>query len=165
MNPNSEGCPYVRTWKSCAGSPCTYIRRAYQSPCSGTHCAVQCAQIPNLASRNQVGVRYCFKDSHVGSNGPATRGLVAVCVAASAVATARDRAAAGMPPARSCINLRLVSMRLSSRSAPRILRRGTAAGTRLLAVALALISLAAAGALRGDDDAVRVHVDASAVQG
>ena len=34
-----------------------YIRRAYQSPCSGTHCAVQWAQMPNLASRNQSGAR------------------------------------------------------------------------------------------------------------
>src|SRR3954471_7191600 len=156
MRPNSDGCPYVFTWYACAESPCTYIRRAYQSPCSGTHCAVQCAQMPNLASRNQAGVRYCFSDSHVGSNGPVTRRLVADRVGALAVRTARDRAAAGMPPARSCINLRLVSMRLSPLSAPRILRRGTAAGTRLLAVALALISLAAAGAVRSDEDAVRV---------
>src|ERR1035441_3607649 len=40
-----------------------YMLRAYQSPCSGTHCAVQCAQIPNLASRNQSGARYSRRDS------------------------------------------------------------------------------------------------------
>ena len=34
-----------------------YIWRAYQSPCSGTHCADQWAQMPNFASRNQSGHR------------------------------------------------------------------------------------------------------------
>src|SRR3546814_8333430 len=27
----------------------------FRSPASGTHCALQCAQMPNLASRNQSG--------------------------------------------------------------------------------------------------------------
>ena len=44
--------------------------RAYQSPCSGTHCGLQCAQIPNFASRNQFGQRYAFRDSQNGRNGP-----------------------------------------------------------------------------------------------
>src|SRR6478735_4340217 len=44
--------------------------RAYQSPCSGTHCGLQCAQIPNFASRNQSGQRYAFRDSQKGKNGP-----------------------------------------------------------------------------------------------
>ncbi len=44
-----------------------YMLRAYQSPCSGTHCAVQCAQMPNFASRNHSGVRYwLFSESYVG---------------------------------------------------------------------------------------------------
>src|SRR6185437_11136496 len=47
-----------------------YMFRAYQSPCSGTHCGLQCAQIPNFASRNQSGQRYDFKDSQNGKNGP-----------------------------------------------------------------------------------------------
>src|SRR5512135_961446 len=47
-----------------------YMLRAYQSPCSGTHCGLQCAQIPNFASRNQSGQRYAFKDSQNGRNGP-----------------------------------------------------------------------------------------------
>jgi hypothetical protein len=47
-----------------------YMFRAYQSPCSGTHCGLQCAQIPNFASRNQSGQRYDFKDSQNGRNGP-----------------------------------------------------------------------------------------------
>src|SRR5216683_288962 len=29
-----------------------YMFRAYQSPCSGKHCALQCAHMPNFASRN-----------------------------------------------------------------------------------------------------------------
>ena len=35
-----------------------YICRAYQSPCSGTHWALQCAQMPNFASRNHSGHPY-----------------------------------------------------------------------------------------------------------
>lgn len=51
-----------------------YILRAYQSPCSGTHCADQCAQMPNFASRNHSGTLYCaFSECHVGSNGPDAR--------------------------------------------------------------------------------------------
>src|SRR5271165_3830040 len=44
--------------------------RAYQSPSSGTDCGPQCAQMPNLASRNQSGHLYCLSDSQVGLNGP-----------------------------------------------------------------------------------------------
>src|SRR3954471_7953260 len=47
-----------------------YIFRAYQSPCSGTHCGDQWAQIPNLASRNHSGHRYWASDCHDGSNLP-----------------------------------------------------------------------------------------------
>ena len=47
-----------------------YMLRAYQSPCSGTHCAVQWFHIPNLASRNQSGVVQAVSDSHVGLKGP-----------------------------------------------------------------------------------------------
>src|SRR6266852_4698700 len=47
-----------------------YMFRAYQSPCSGKHCALQCAHMPNFASRNHSGARYCFRDSHSGRNGP-----------------------------------------------------------------------------------------------
>src|SRR5260370_398470 len=48
-----------------------YIFRPYQSPCSGTHCADQCAQMPNFASRNHSGVLYCaFSECQLGSNGP-----------------------------------------------------------------------------------------------
>src|ERR1017187_9967151 len=59
------------------------ILRAYQSPCSGTHCAVQWAHMPNLASRNQSGVLYlATSDSHVALNGPGATtcaGWVALC--------------------------------------------------------------------------------------
>src|SRR5713101_1522892 len=48
-----------------------YIFRPYQSPCSGTHCADQCAHMPNFASRNHSGVLYCaFSECQLGSNGP-----------------------------------------------------------------------------------------------
>src|SRR5512144_2673552 len=43
-----------------------YMFRAYQSPYSGTHCGPQCAHMPNFASRNQSGVRYCASEAHVG---------------------------------------------------------------------------------------------------
>src|SRR5688500_4682299 len=49
-----------------------YMLRAYQSPISGAHCALQCAQMPNLASRNQSGVRYpSTSESHVGAKAAA----------------------------------------------------------------------------------------------
>ena len=50
--------------------------RAYQSPAAGTHCAVQCAQIPNLASRNQSGTLYpsvSERQSPVKARGAETR--------------------------------------------------------------------------------------------
>src|SRR5947207_10787055 len=47
-----------------------YMFLAYQSPCSGTHCGLQCAQMPNFASRNHSGQRYDFRDSQNGKNGP-----------------------------------------------------------------------------------------------
>src|SRR5690242_2244454 len=71
MKPNLDGWPYCLTWKLYCAEPCRYILRAYQSPCSGTHCADQCAQIPNLASRNHSGHVYpAVSDSQVGWNGP-----------------------------------------------------------------------------------------------
>src|ERR1700733_1152878 len=47
-----------------------YIFRAYQSPASGTHCGLQCAHMPNFASRYHSGVSYCSRESHVGWYGP-----------------------------------------------------------------------------------------------
>src|SRR5512140_3740046 len=44
--------------------------RAYPSPSIGTACGPQCAQMPNLASRNHSGQEYCLRDSSVGWNGP-----------------------------------------------------------------------------------------------
>src|ERR1035438_5392860 len=44
--------------------------RAYQSPSIATDCGPQCAQMPNLASRNHSGHSYCLSDCMVGSNGP-----------------------------------------------------------------------------------------------
>src|SRR3954468_22682105 len=70
MKPNLDGCPYFCTWNLFCAWPCRYMLRAYQSPCSGTHCADQCAQMPNFASRNQLGARYCLSESQVGWNGP-----------------------------------------------------------------------------------------------
>ena len=34
--------------------------RAYQSPCSGTHCGLQCAQIPNFASGETPLLQSCL---------------------------------------------------------------------------------------------------------
>src|SRR6059058_2191659 len=48
--------------------------RAYQSPSSGWHWGPQWAQMPNLASRNQSGHWYCWRDSQVGWNLPAAMG-------------------------------------------------------------------------------------------
>src|SRR6185312_16609567 len=48
------------------------MKRAYQSPCLGTACGPQCAQMPNLASRNHSGVWYVISDSTVGSKRPGT---------------------------------------------------------------------------------------------
>src|SRR3569833_1360976 len=47
-----------------------YMLRAYQSPRSGTHCGLQCAQMPNLASRNHAGHSYASSDAQYGRNGP-----------------------------------------------------------------------------------------------
>ena len=52
--------------------------RAYQSPSSGSHCGPQCAQMPNLASRNHCGHWYCLSESHVGWNLPAATGSAEV---------------------------------------------------------------------------------------
>src|SRR6185503_16007138 len=82
--------------------------RAYQSPASGTHWADQCAQMPNLASRNQSGVLYCdFKDSHSGLNGPGAMASAARSCRGTAVAASK---------AELCLNKsRLVNMAASLR--------------------------------------------------
>src|ERR1017187_8954558 len=48
-----------------------YMLRAYQSPSSAADCGPQCAQMPNLASRNHSGTWYCRSDSRVASKGVA----------------------------------------------------------------------------------------------
>src|SRR4051812_10289769 len=111
MKPNREGWPYFPTWKSYALSPWMYIRRAYQSPCSGTHWAVQWAQMPNFASRNQSGAWYCLSESHVGWNGPAAMerdGPLAAASAAPAEVAPWPRYAAGTAAAISLISCRRV---------------------------------------------------------
>ena len=68
--------------------PARTCRRAYQSPSIGTDCGPQCAQMPNFASRNHSGHRYCLSDSIVGSNGPvAIFSCTAVCPPAAAAAS------------------------------------------------------------------------------
>src|SRR5208282_3642107 len=76
-----------------------YMFRAYQSPCSGTHCGLQCAQMPNFASRNQSGQRYAFSDSQNGRNGPCGISPLKNGESPNAWAT-RDRASMDIPPAR-----------------------------------------------------------------
>ena len=66
--------------------------RAYQSPCSGTHCAVQWFQMPNLASRNQSGVVQAVSDSHVGLNGP---GAMWTCASSAAAGGLGEQTAGG----------------------------------------------------------------------
>src|SRR3954454_24476227 len=83
-----------------------YIRRAYQSPCLGTHCALQWAQIPNFASRNQSGVLYCFSDSQDPEKGP---GAILLATGSGALDCPKlagfDRSNAGSDmPAESCFN-------------------------------------------------------------
>ena len=91
------------------------MRRAYQSPCSGTHWADQWAQMPNLASANQAGARYCLRESHVASNGPgAIVRFGGVCGGFAAVTSAnprctRDIQIAGIIPASICTIDRRVS--------------------------------------------------------
>src|SRR5208282_3083810 len=50
--------------------PCMYMFRAYQSPSSMADCGPQCAQMPNLASRNHSGTSYLLSDVRVPSKGP-----------------------------------------------------------------------------------------------
>src|SRR5208337_2443318 len=52
--------------------PSMYIFRAYQSPYSMADCGPQCAQMPNLASRNHSGISYLLKDARVPSKGPSS---------------------------------------------------------------------------------------------
>src|SRR6478736_7912654 len=60
--------------------------RAYQSPCSGSHCGPQWAQMPNFAFRNHSGAWYCCSDSQVGANLPAAIGSAAVLTMAGGTA-------------------------------------------------------------------------------
>src|ERR1035441_744885 len=68
-----------------------YILRAYQSPASAADWGPQWAQMPNLASRNQLGMWYSLSDSRVAWKGPA-----AIWGSSSA---ARASFNAGTPPA------------------------------------------------------------------
>ena len=47
-----------------------YMLRAYQSPCSMAEEGPQCAQIPNFASRNQLGREYAWNVSCSDEKGP-----------------------------------------------------------------------------------------------
>ena len=58
-----------RSGRGTAASPCMYMLRAYQSPSSMADCGPQCDQMPNFASRNQLGTWYACSDSRVGANG------------------------------------------------------------------------------------------------
>jgi hypothetical protein len=83
--------------------PWMYMLRAYQSPCSGTHCADQWFHMPNLASRNQSGVVQAVSDSHVGLKGPGAMwtgwcgpwGTGAACASRLRAENLEARAAAG----------------------------------------------------------------------
>src|SRR5215210_2224279 len=87
-----------------------YIWRAYQSPYSVADCGPQCAQMPNLASRNQEGTRYALSDSRVPLNGPDCIGGTA-----SPVAKARAPFRAGTAAAS---NLRRVRLVMDIRDSP-----------------------------------------------
>ena len=93
-----------------------YMFRAYQSPISGADCGPQCAQMPNLASRNHSGHWYCLSDSLVGWNGPgAIKPASAIVAGAGAAARARDCHRGALTPAAAANaevlrNLRRVSL-------------------------------------------------------
>src|SRR6266700_3546861 len=78
-----------------------YICRAYQSPASAADCGPQCAQMPNLASRNQSGMRYAASDSRVGLKMPGS-------VSALLIPSMRAEVAAGNALARIARAFRLV---------------------------------------------------------
>src|ERR1700687_4102870 len=80
-----------------------YMLRAYQSPASTDDCGPQCAQMPNLASRNHSGTLYLTRDSRVPWNGPCAIAGAEVCSAAALIAPN-----AGIAPARTPIAFRLV---------------------------------------------------------
>ena len=101
-----------------------YMLRAYQSPCSGTHCALQWFQMPNLASRNQSGVVQATSDSHVGLNGPGAMWISeGDCASILGTAILDARAAAGAA-ARADFNRRRRVNRLANMPA---IIEGTAA--------------------------------------
>jgi hypothetical protein len=79
------------------------MMRPYQSPNSGSHCGPQCAQMPNLALRNQSGVWYFSSDCQSGANGPAAMVPAGDCASASAARATPDNATAGMA-APMCFN-------------------------------------------------------------
>ena len=76
-----------------------YIFRAYQSPCSGTHCGLQCAHMPNFASRNQFGHWYDLSDSQKGKKGPLGTSPLKSCSCCSARAM-RAKARTENPPVK-----------------------------------------------------------------
>src|SRR5512135_1563996 len=63
-----------------------YMLRPYQPSTAGTDVGPQWRKMPSLASRNQSGHLYCFRDSQVGSNVCGVRG------AAKSAAAVRTRA-------------------------------------------------------------------------
>ena len=69
--------------------------RAYQPPARGIACGLPCAQIPNLASRNQLGERHCFAEVAVGASVP--RAIGGRVWTATLVALVRTRASRGVP--------------------------------------------------------------------
>src|ERR1017187_4596713 len=81
-----------------------YMLRAYQSPYSAADWGPQWAQMPNLASRYQLGTRYSLSDSRVLLKGPA-----AIWGSSSA---ARASSYAGTAPASNVKASRLVIMSL-----------------------------------------------------
>src|SRR5215217_4399379 len=76
-----------------------YIWRAYQSPASTADCGPQCAQMPNLASRNHSGIWYFRSDARVPSNGPLSIGIVSLRTVGLEKAEAGFNCKAGTPKA------------------------------------------------------------------
>src|SRR5438046_10611141 len=81
-----------------------YMLRAYQSPASGADCGPQCAQMPNLASRNHSGTWYFSSEPRVPSKGP----LVISTPAGAAAARLTRIAGAADMRARAFLLARLI---------------------------------------------------------
>src|SRR5438874_392272 len=76
-----------------------YIWRAYQSPASTADCGPQCAQMPNLASRNHSGIWYLRSDARVPSNGPLSIELISLKTFLLEIANVEFNCIAGTPKA------------------------------------------------------------------